>query len=287
MFTKKQQEKLRVTKDDDLLVTFPWYTRSELRRIKEQLPVPEIKLPKILIFDIETAPIKAFTWWIFDQNIWLNQIIDDWFMLTWSAKWLWEKEVIHERLTGKEALKKDDKRITKGLWRLINEADIIIAHNWDRFDVKKMNTRFLKYWLPHPKPYKTIDTLKVLRKNFALTSNKLDYACEFLWLPKKIDTGGFDLWTKCYNWDDVALELMDTYCQNDVLILETVYLRVRPYIKNHPNIWIYTNDKLMCHNCGSKDIVEIWYEYSNKYKYSVCRCNECWALNKMDRVIEE
>lgn len=178
-------------------------------------------------------------------------------------------------MTSKEAKNKDDKRVVKSLWELMDEADIIIAHNLDNFDLKKINTRFLKHNLPHPSYYRKIDTLKVARQNFKISSNKLDYICKFLGLDRKMQTGGFDLWVRCYNGDKEALKTMDKYCRKDVKILEEVYLELRPYIKNHPHITLVDGS---CPNCGSKDLKEISPYKTQRYEYPAYRCRNCKAL---------
>jgi hypothetical protein len=163
------------------------------------------------------------------------------------------------------------------LWKLIDEADVVVAHNWDSFDIKKMNVRFIKNWLWIPSPYTTIDTLKVARKNFRMTSNKLDYICKFLWFNWKIHTWWIELWKECVNWNNESLEKMDKYCRNDVLILEDLYMALRPYIKNHPNLNLYWEwDR--CPNCWSKDL-KWWYSYKTpNSKYESAKCLECWAF---------
>lgn len=264
--------KLKTTKDDDLINTFPGYTRSVLRRLKNG---HKSNAPKILIFDIETAPMEVYTWGIFDQNIAINQIKGDWFILCYSAKWLFGEKILHDRLTGKESLKKNDRRIVMSLWKLLDEADMVVAHNGDAFDIKKSNARFLRHGLPLPSPYRPIDTLKIARQNFKITSNKLDYLCRFLGLKTKVDTGGFDLWRKCINGCESALKTMDTYCQNDVRILEELYLKLRPYHKSHPDVGLYmeTTNKT-CPNCGSEKLKwkGFYTTMSNKYKTARCEC---------------
>lgn len=265
-------KKLKTTTDDNLLSAFPGYTRSVLRALKKGIPP---KLPKILIFDIETAPIESYTWGIWEQNIAINQIKNDWFILCYSAKWLFDKEVIHDCVTKKEVLKRDDKRVVKSLWKLLDEADIVIAHNGDQFDIKKSNARFIYHDLPLPNSFRQIDTLKIAKKYFNITSNKLDYLCRYLGLPTKIDTGGFELWLKCINGDELALKEMDGYCQNDVKILEELYLRLRPYDKQHPDVGLYFNhDGHVCPSCGSDKLKygSYYTTKSNKYKTMRCTC---------------
>jgi len=273
-FPKELLSKLLQTKDDDLLDEFPGFRRSQLRKIKKTL-VYKPTLPKILIFDIETAPLEVYAWGLWEQNISPDQIINDWFILTWSAKWLFSPNVIAHRLTGKEAKQKDDRRIVKELWKVIDEADIVVAHNGDAFDVKKMNARFLKYGLTYPSPYRTIDTLKIARKEFSVSSNKLDYLCKFVGLPNKINTGGFELWKRCIGGDEEALLKMDIYCQNDVRILEDMYLKLRPYIHSHPNVSLYMeSDKDLCPNCGSDNLKwsYVYSTISSQYQSAQCQC---------------
>ena len=242
----------------------------------------ELILPKILLFDIETAPMEVYVWNCQEQRIHISQIIKDWFILSWSAKWLFEPEIIHDTITPKEIKTGNDKRIVKHLWKMLDTADVILAHNLISFDRKKANTRFLKYGLGHPAPYQTIDTLQVARKEFKVSSNKLDYLCRFLGLDVKIHTG-FDLWKDCLKGDKEALARMDKYCQNDVKILEELYLKLRPYIHSHPNVGLYMEtDRPVCPNCGSKKLK--WgYTYrtlNNKFKAARCECGAFVRLSK-------
>lgn len=237
---------------------------------------------KILFIDIETAPIKAFVWRFWKQDISLPQLISDYFILTWSAKWLDSNSVISDRVTSTEAKNEDDKRIIKGMWRLFDEADIIVAHNGDRFDIPKLNTRFIVHGMVPPSPYKTIDTMLVAKKQFGFSSNKLQHLANNFGIEGKYDTD-FDLWKKCLEGDEKSLEYMEKYNQHDVEILEKVYLKLRPYIKGHPNIDIYSNDKEShCTLCGSKNlIIEPGKNfYTQAVEYQVYRCQDCGGLTR-------
>ena len=185
--------------------------RKRAGEVLKSFKVEETKSPaKILIFDIETAPIVSYVWGGWQQNPAANtkMIIDEWFVFTWSAKWLFEDEIITGKLTSKEAKKKDDKRIVTDLWKLLEEADIVIAHNALKFDIKKVNTRFLLHGLTPPMPYQVIDTLIHARRSFSFTSNKLDYLAQNLGIEGKLDHEGFTMWDKCYNGDQEALDAM-------------------------------------------------------------------------------
>jgi len=240
-------------------------------------------MAKILIIDIETAPIRAKVWDIWNQNINLEQIDNDWFILTWSAKWLFEKKVYSARLTGKEAIAQDDKRILKGIWELLNEADMTIAHNGDRFDTPRLNTRFIINRMHPPLPYQTIDTLKTIKRQFAFTSNKLDFVNKVLNLERKQKHEGFPMWSKCYIGDEKALKEMEGYNIKDVRILEDTYLRLRPWIKPHPNVGLFILDEHASHcpSCGSADLRDegkLYYTTANAYEQY--RCNNCSAVGR-------
>jgi len=246
----------------------------------EELP-HTIQMPNILILDIETAPIKASVWGLWNQNIYIDQIISDWFMLTWSAKWLNSPNVMSNKLTSTEALNEDDSRIVKNLWNLLNDADIVIAHNGEKFDIPKIKARCLIHNLPPTSFYQQIDTLKVARKEFGFSSNKLDHLAKQLGVGCKIKTT-FELWTKCVNGDENALSEMSTYNDEDVRVLERVYMKLRPYIKNHPNVTLFDDvvTAHRCPTCGGVHLVEEDYYYTTVGQFQVYRCTDCKALSR-------
>lgn len=238
------------------------------------------KGPKILLLDIETSPMRAYVWRRWKQNIYLEQTISEWFMLCWSAKWLEEDTIYGERLTQEDVLNENDSSILTSLWKLLDEADIVIGHNSKKFDIPKINSRFLVNNLFPPSPYKQIDTKEVSVKQFGFSSNKLDALATYFNYEKKLDTD-FDLWKRCMDGDEEALEYMLVYNKKDVLILEKIYLKLRPYIKGHPNVGIYylDNDK-KCGHCGSTNLKLNGYTYTNISKFKTFRCNDCGSISR-------
>ncbi|KKM04658.1 hypothetical protein LCGC14_1762000 [marine sediment metagenome] len=277
----KEQYRPRLTKEEyQAILAMRGGWNPEL---SEYNTVLEHKTPaKVLVFDVETAPLRSYTWGLWKQNIQTSHIISDWFMLTWSAKWLFEDEVFSDRLTSKEALAEDDRRISHSIWKLIDEADIIIAHNANRFDVKKLNTRFLLNGLNPPMPYQVIDTLEHLRKRFSISSNRLDYVNELLGIGRKIDTGGFALWEGCMRGDALSLKKMEEYNIVDVEILEETYLRIRAWIKPHPNMGLFIEDNVeVCPACGSKELKFGGTPYRTAANsYETFRCEECGSVGR-------
>lgn len=243
---------------------------------------------KILVLDIETAPLLAFVWGIWEQNINFQAIQSDWFILTWSAKWLFEDKIYSAKLTSKEAVKQDDKRIMRSIWMMLDKADIVITHNGDKFDIKKLNTRFLVHRMNPPMPFISIDTLKHNKKQFAHSSNKLDYINNSLGVPRKMEHEGFPLWVKCYKGDPKSLDIMEKYNVQDVRILEDLYLRIRQWIKPHPNLSLHITDESVerCPTCMSDDLKqEKKHYYTKTARYEAFRCNDCGAVGRHRKTV--
>ena len=237
---------------------------------------------KVLILDIETAPIMAYVWGLWKQNVYINQIHSDWFIFTWAAKWLFEEKTYSGKLTSKEAIAHDDKRIMQSLWAMLNEADIVITHNGDKFDIPKINTRFLMHGMNPPMPYLTIDTLKVVKGQFKFSSNKQELLNITLGSDRKVDTGGFELWEKCYKGDKESLNLMEEYNIGDIISLESNYLKLRPFIKPHPNMGLFILDgHERCPSCGSDDLQAHGKDYLTTVNiFEALRCNNCGAIGR-------
>lgn len=268
------EEKRKIIKDKSNITPLTYDT--VYKAFKEEINTSA----KVLILDIETAPIMAYTWGIWNQNIQPNNIHTDWFCLTWAAKWLFEDKVYSGKLTSKEATTQDDGRIIKGIWRLLNEADIVIAHNGIKFDIPKLNSRFIINKLHPPLPYQQIDTLQTIRRQFGFTSNKLDYVNQLLNLPRKKENDGMPLWINCYKGNAKSLKEMHDYNVTDVKILEDTYLRIRAWIKPHPNMGLFILDETesRCPTCGSNDLQAEGKEYkTTANSYELFRCGNCGA----------
>lgn len=246
---------------------------SRYKRVYNQKPTA-----KVFEFDIETSPNLGFFWKAWKTNIPYQQLVAPWFMLSWSGKWLYSPEMLNDRLTSEEAIKQDDSRIVKSLWELFEEADIVIAHNSAKFDVPRSNTRFLLNGLMPPSPYQIIDTLKVAQKEFAFPHNNLGALAKHLGIEAgKIDTD-WTLWERCYNGEEEALEEMQTYNDQDVILLEDVYVKLRPWIKSHPNMNLYTEDGV-CSNCGSRHVINTGTYRTNVNEFLAEQC-ECGAWSR-------
>jgi hypothetical protein len=236
--------------------------------------------PKIIVCDIETLPGVGYFWSIWDQNIGLEQIISDVCLLGWAGKFLNEPEMYSDILLPKEAIKKDDKRLTKSCWDFLSQADVVIGHNFSSFDAKSINTAFLQYDLP-PLKFITIDTLMIAKQNFRFSSNKLKFINKKLGIRDKMDNDGFLLWKSCHEGDPVALQTMKEYNEGDIIATEELFYKLRPYIRNF-NISLY-NDiiEYQCPVCGSTNLnIEGYYYTGNAGKYESVRCLDCKCVSR-------
>ena len=238
--------------------------------------------PKILLFDIETAPSTSYIWGLWQEVKSTDFIISDWYVMCWSAKWLGEKDMMSSSLPEFQEYKTDreyDKGILVKLHKLLDEADIVIAHNGKKFDCKKINTRFIRHGLRPPSPFRVVDTLTIAKKEFAFTSNRLDSLGQFLDVGRKVKTGGFELWKKCMAGDKKAWDRMVRYCRGDVRLLERVYKKMLPYSTNHPKLDVFTSG-VKCMNCQSKNVHYRGYAATNSHKYRRFQCQKCGAWGR-------
>ena len=237
--------------------------------------------PKILIFDIETKPMLAYVWGLWENNVALNQIHTDWSVLSWSAKWLEDpasKIMYSDQRNAKNI--DDDRKILKEIWKLLDEADIVIAQNGKAFDHKKLNARFVMNGLQPPSTYKIIDTMLIAKKHFAFTSNKLEYMSEKLCTKykklKSKEFPGFEMWLQCLAGNKKAWKEMERYNKYDVLALEELYYKLIPW-DSSINFSIYSDSEEIICSCGSTEFTKNGYSYTNLGKFNRYKCKKCGA----------
>jgi predicted RNA-binding Zn-ribbon protein involved in translation (DUF1610 family) len=233
--------------------------------------------PKILIMDIENTPMEGYFWNLWPNNgISTDAVTRDWHLLSYSAKWLFGEETISEVLTPKEIEKEDDSRLANSLWKLLDEADIAVAYNGISFDFKRCNTRFLKHGLTPPSYYVPVDPIVTAKKVFDISSNKMDYVSEFIDGDRKIHTD-YILWIRCLHGDEEALEEMESYNRQDIVVLETIYLNFLPWMQGHPNMNVfYTDNVSRCPQCGDTRLAWENKTYPTLTNlYNAYRCTNC------------
>src|SRR5579863_7595721 len=215
--------------------------------------------PRILVIDIETSPIESWTWGIWEQNVGLEQIKTEWTILSFAAQWVGQKEVIYRDTGGHgPGQVRNDFHVVSQIRGLLDAADIVIAQNGKRFDVRKINARMAMHKMKPPSPYRVIDTLIECQKYFAFTSHKLAWTSKYLTNSPKSEHKqfpGFELWKECLLDNPKAWAVMKRYNIRDIKATLKVYLQIRPWMTSHPNVTIYDDiAKAGCPNCGSHKV---------------------------------
>lgn len=241
----------------------------------------------ILTIDIESAPIEAYVWGLWDQNVGLDFIKTEWSILSYAAKWLGEKKIYYGDTSGRGAGKvRDDKKLVGEIRDLLDGADIVVAQNGKRFDVRKINARLIEHGYGPPAPFRVVDTLIVAKKHFAFTSQKLAWTSKHLTDAPKSEHKkfpGFELWVECLKDNPKAWAEMKKYNIQDVVSTEKVYLKLRPWIDNHPNVGAYEpSTDPVCPKCGSDKLQRRGTSVLQQGRYPRYQCQNCagWSRGK-------
>lgn len=209
-----------------------------------------ITKPKVLVFDIETSPIVAHVWGLRDQNISLNQIVQDWRVMAFSAKWLNEKTIYYN-----DTHKATESYVLTRIWGLLDQADIVITQNGQNFDSRKLNARFIYYGMKPPKPYRHLDTYKIAKAAAEFTSHKLEYLTDKLCTKyKKLSHSkfpGMSLWNECLKGNSKAWDEMKRYNIHDVLSTEELYLKLQAWLPKSAPSTVLSVDVPSCPHCQS------------------------------------
>jgi len=209
---------------------------------------------KRLFFDIETSPNIGFFWQPSRKaNISHDNIIKERAIICICWKWQDEEDVYYLTWDKNQC----DKAMLTEFMETITDADEVIGHNGDRYDIPWIRTRALFHRIDCPPSFASADTLKFSRSHFRFNSNRLDYIGKFLGLGGKQETGGFGLWKEIVlNNCKESMDKMVDYCSRDVRLLQEVFETINPYtgVKVHHGVLIGER-RYSCPNCGSNEIM--------------------------------
>lgn len=245
---------------------------------------------KVLVLDIETSPLVVYSWGIKDQHIGLEQLVKDWHIMAWSAKWLDDpvtKVIYYDKRKYKYG---NDKPILKPLWKLLNEADIVITQNGKAFDSRKINARFIFHKMSPPKPYKHLDTYLLIRSVAQFTSHKLSYLTEKLCKTHKKEShgkfAGWRLWSECLKGNEAAWDELKRYNIKDILSTEELYTKIKAWAPEHfPKVFPLTKKSTHCGTCAYKGkMIEGPPRHAQVYKYRQNRCPKCGAWQRGTKI---
>lgn len=244
--------------------------------------------PKILFIDIETSPNKGYFFQLYKENFNFETIEKERSIITFSYKWLGDDAVkgisiltFHKEGTTFDPY--DDKKLVARICEIISEADYIVAHYGDKFDMRFIRARAVINKLPSPPPIPTIDTYKLCKKHFNLNANRLDYLGKLFGMGRKIPMN-WSYWQRCAEGDKAAIRDMLKYNKQDVELLEKVFLHIQPHVETKISHSLFTNKTSeICESCGSSNLQKrgtICNKVSKKQRY---QCSDCgsWTSYKI------
>ena len=233
---------------------------------ESQVPENEVR---ILSLDIETRPNLAFVWGLWDQNVGLNQLVEEVEVICFGAKWYGHPKVEFYSVHG------DGKeQMIAEAYRLLDECDVAMGFNSRKFDIPHLNREFLVAGYTPPSPYRQVDLYLACRKQFNFPSNKLAHISKALGLEGKVSHEGFELWTKCMAGDAKAWATMERYNRQDVVLVEQLYERLKPWIPNHPSMAAMSGEDV-CPTCGSSDTMRRGTAYTPQSAFQQFQCQSC------------
>lgn len=240
----------------------------------EQRAVKSAPPARILIIDIETAPFLAYTFRRWRANIGQENVEKEGYILCYAAKWFGDDNIIFSRVQEPE----NDYEIVKEMKALIDQADIVIAHNAVGFDLPTIATRMLFHGMTPFAPHKVVDTLKIAKQQFRFPSNSLESIAAYLGLAEqKMKHSGFGLWKRVMQMDEEAWNEMEEYNIQDILVLEKVYEKLRSWDKFAPNMALYKESIVArCVVCASDKLEKLdKLSHTALSSFHTLRCKCC------------
>lgn len=234
------------------------------------------KGPRIVLWDIETTHNLAAIFRLYDDFTSHENIVQERYIVSAAWKVLGEATV-HSISTLDDAARfarnpHDDLSVCKALHSTLSAADVIVAHNGDAYDIKFAEGRFLIHGLSPLPPITKIDTLKAAKDRFLFNCNKLDYLGKVLGCGRKVKTDN-SLWMRVLQGEKAAIREMVAYNKKDVVLLEKVFLKLQPYMKDHVNRHLYGGSG--CPRCGSHHVQSRGVHRAISQVYQRYQCQAC------------
>lgn len=258
------------------------------RRDAATTPIAQPVNNRILILDVERLDgISVQHWWergnLKNRYIRYEEVTRQPRTTIVCAKWYDEPDVI--RLA--EWDKGGRRKFLGKVHRLMSKADILVGHNLDQADVPWLKGDLhIEAGLPPLPPFKTVDTLKVLRREFKSGApfKSLDAFCQIVGIPAKTDKYDRRAMERAVTDKSVPdRERLTDYCAGDVVATQGLYDYLRPHIKNHPALFVDGENAMsVCNRCGSPDTAPCTKRYvANVLTYTMLKCANCGGYRRL------
>lgn len=229
--------------------------------------------PKILVIDIETKAGKGYIWRMFDEVRNIEMLIEPTAMLSWAAKW------VGEDYTYFDSIHRNDKEgMLENMWKLLDEADVVVGWNSNRFDIRHINAAFVEAGMPPPSPYAKLDLLATVKSKMSFMSNKLDYVSGVLGIGHKLPHSGWSLWEGCRAGDKQSWATMEEYNIQDVELTEQMYEKLRPWLPVKFNRSIEAGH--VCPECGGTHLHSKGVRRTPTMLYDRWHCVSCGSWSQ-------
>lgn len=222
---------------------------------------PKVSPAKILIWDIESTNLNASFGTI----------------LCIGWKWYGEKKVhVPTILQHQKRGMLDDKHLVAEFARVFAECDYHVAHYGSRFDLPMINTKLAKYELNPLPPKPMVDTWRVARRELRMHSNRLQALAQYLDVAHQKTPISFDDWLNAAHGNKKAMREVVDHCEKDVLVLEEVFAKLRPWVREEPSAALFANiGDMDCTSCGSSHVTRKGFKVSRTRRYQQWQCQTC------------
>jgi len=233
-------------------------------------------MPKILFLDVETKPNTALVWRFWKENISPKQVLASSTLMSFACKWAGSGEITYMADDTHS-----EKELVQAIVDKLDEADIVVGHYSSKFDIPRIKARALALGISPPSPFKQVDTKLVASKEFDFEGNSLEYLAKALGCTPKLshkNFPGFELWFECMRGNKAAYKELRVYNIQDVLTVEEIYYKMRPWVSNHPNVAVGEEHK--CPKCGSNHLQRRGYYRTDVRTYQRFQCQSCHGWSR-------
>jgi hypothetical protein len=225
---------------------------------------------KTLFLDIETMPHLMWGFDMFNQNFSLEQVHTPGWVACFSYMWDGQKKA---SLSSEKEI--DHDRMIEKAHELLEQADVVVHFNGDRFDIPHLNWEFIQAGLGPPAPSIMVDLRKTVKARFRPMSGKLQHIVQQLDIGTKVNHDGFPLWRGWMEGNEKDIRLMHRYAKRDTELLKPLFDAFTPWIPQLPNVALFEELTGLHCRCGSTNLHKRGFSYTPTAKRQRYQCQDC------------